>query len=279
MTAARRTPSPSGARFTGSTVIVTGGGRGIGRAISERLAGEGAEILLVGRTIEPMERTVSSLGAAGGRAWFVRADLERPEDIAAVRDAAMARWGRVDVLVNNAAVDDRAEVVDIRVENWDHVLRVNLTAPFLLSQAVARDMVASGLGGAIVNVASVDADAYDGPYTSYAVAKAGLLALTRCMAVELAQHGIRVNAVSPGWTLTEMMGTAMGTELANRLATRFDRFPIGRAIRPEEVAAAVAYLASADATGSTGTNLVVDGGVSSNLYVLETLPKEGEIDG
>jgi NAD(P)-dependent dehydrogenase (short-subunit alcohol dehydrogenase family) len=128
-------------------------------------------------------------------------------------------------------------------------------------------------------VASVDADAYDGPYTSYAVAKAGLLALTRCMAVELAQHGIRVNAVSPGWTLTEMMGTAMGTELANRLATRFDRFPIGRAIRPEEVAAAVAYLASADATGSTGTNLVVDGGVSSNLYVLETLPKEGEIDG
>jgi NAD(P)-dependent dehydrogenase (short-subunit alcohol dehydrogenase family) len=271
--------SASGARFAGSTVIVTGGGRGIGRAISERLAGEGAQILLVGRTTEPMERTVSMLAATGGRAWFVRADLERAEDIASVRDAAMARWGRIDVLVNNAAVDDRAEVVDIRVEDWDRVLRVNLTAPFLLSQAVARDMVASGRGGAIVNVASVDADAYDGPYTSYAVSKAGLLALTRCMAVELAPHGIRVNAVSPGWTFTEMMGTAMGAELADRLSTRFDRFPIGRAIRPEEVAAAVAYMASADAAGSTGTNLVVDGGVTSNLYVLETLPREGGTDG
>ena len=266
------TPSRSAeGRFSGLTAVVTGGGRGIGRSICVRLAAEGAEIMLVGRSVEPMERTVSMLEGTGGRAWFLRADLELAEDIAAVRDEAMNRWGRVNVLVNNAAIDDRAEVVDIRI--------VNLTAPCLLSQAVARDMIASGSGGAIVNVASVDAGAYDGPYASYAVAKAGLLALTRCMAVELAPHGVRVNAVSPGWTLTEMMEIAMGAELTDRLSRRFDRFPIGRAIRPEEVASAVAYLASADAGGSTGTNLVVDGGVTSNLYVLETLPSEGGTDG
>jgi NAD(P)-dependent dehydrogenase (short-subunit alcohol dehydrogenase family) len=263
-------------RFEDARVIVTGGGRGIGRRISLGLAGEGAEVLMLGRTAEPMRVVVDEVSASGGSAWFLQADVSVAGDVDAAVQAAVERWGRIDVLVNNAAIDDRAAFLEIEEANWDRVLAVDLKGPFLLGQRVARCMVQAGSGGAIVNVASVDAFGYDGPYVSYAAAKAGLLALTRCMAVELAPHGIRANAVSPAWTATEMMQSVMGQTLTDRLATRFERLPLGRSIRPDEVASAVAFLASGDAGGITGANLVVDGGLTANLYILETLPQEGD---
>jgi NAD(P)-dependent dehydrogenase (short-subunit alcohol dehydrogenase family) len=263
-------------RFEDARVIVTGGGRGIGRRISLGLAGEGAEVLMLGRAAEPMRVVVDEVSASGGSAWFLQADVSVAGDVDAAVQAAVERWGRIDVLVNNAAIDDRAPFLEIEEANWDRVLAVDLKGPFLLGQRVARCMVQAGSGGAIVNVASVDAFGYDGPYVSYAAAKAGLLALTRCMAVELAPHGIRANAVSPAWTATEMMQSVMGQTLTDRLATRFERLPLGRSIRPDEVASAVAFLASGDAGGITGANLVVDGGLTANLYILETLPQEGD---
>lgn len=262
-------------RFEDARVIVTGGGRGIGRRISLGLAAEGAEVLMLGRRAEPMRAVVDEVSASGGSAWFLQADVSVAGDVDAAVQAAVERWGRIDVLVNNAAIDDRAAFLEIEEADWDRVLAVDLKGPFLLGQRVAQHMAQAGTGGAIVNVASVDAFGYDGPYISYAAAKAGLLALTRCMAVELAPHGIRANAVSPAWTATEMMESVMGQALTDRLATKFERLPIGRSIKPDEVASAVAFLASGDAAGITGANLVVDGGLTANLYILETLPQEG----
>ena len=261
-------------RFENTHAIVTGGGRGIGRAISLRLAAEGADVLMLGRTLDPLVAVADEVSHAGGTAWFLQADVSVAADVDAAVGAAFERWGRLDVLVNNAAIDDPAPFLDIEEANWDRVVAVDLKGPFLLSQRVGRSMVQTGSGGAIVNVASVDAFGYDGPYASYAAAKAALLALTRSMAVELAPHGVRTNSVSPAWTATEMMETAMGSALADRLAIRFDRLPLGRSVRPNEVASAVAFLASADAAGITGANLVVDGGLTANLYVMETLPEE-----
>lgn len=267
-------PKATHRRFENTHAIVTGGGRGIGRAISLRLASEGADVLLLGRTLEALQAVAREVSDSGGTAWFLQADVSVAADVDAAVGAALERWGRLDVLANNAAIDDRAPLLDIEEADWDRVIAVDLKGPFLLSQRVARAMVRTASGGAIVNVASVDAFGYDGQYASYAAAKAGLLSLTRSMAVELARHEIRTNSVSPAWTATEMMEMTMGPALAERLATRFDRLPLGRAIHPDEVASAVAFLASADATGITGANLVVDGGLTANLYVMETLPEE-----
>jgi NAD(P)-dependent dehydrogenase (short-subunit alcohol dehydrogenase family) len=271
-------PKATHRRFENTHAIVTGGGRGIGRAISLRLASEGADVLMLGRTPEPLEAVAGEISEAGRVGWSLQADVSSAADVDAAVGAALERWGRLDVLVNNAAIDDPAPFLDIEEANWDRVLAVDLKGPFLLSQRVARSMVGTGSGGAIVNVASVDAFGYDGTYASYAAAKAALLSLTRSMAVELAPHEIRTNSVSPAWTATEMMEAAMGPALADRLATRFDRIPLGRAVRTDEVASAVAFLASEDAAGITGANLVVDGGLTSTLYVMETIPDEKEVN-
>src|SRR5262249_17700668 len=145
-----------------------------------------------------------------------------------------------------------------------------LTAPFRLSQLAARAMADRGQG-AIVNIASIDAYATDGTFASYSASKAAVLALTRQAATELAPHGIRVNSVSPGWTLTAMAAGSPPPDELSAMKPRFDRVPLRRMITPDEVASAVAYLASDAASAITGTDLVVDGGTRANLYIIETL--------
>lgn len=264
----------SAERFEGKRVIVTGGGRGIGRSIARRFAEESAEVMLVGRSARALEQARADLETVGGTAWTYPADLQNPAAVRRVLDAVDARWDRVDVLVNNAALDDRASFLEITEEGWDRVLAVNLKAPFLLSQGIGRRMAETG-GGALVHLASIDALGADGPYASYAAAKAALLALSRCMAVELARYGIRSNVVSPGFTMTEMIRDVVGPSVVEHLDGGFDRSPMRRAARPGEVAAAVVFLASDDAAAITGANLVVDTGITANLYVLETLPDQG----
>jgi NAD(P)-dependent dehydrogenase (short-subunit alcohol dehydrogenase family) len=261
-------------RFEGQSVIVTGGNRGIGRAIVERFVSEGADVMVVGRDAGTLETTVGELTSSGGGAWAHKADVTSSDELRGIVTAATARWPRIDVLVNNAGIGVERPFLEIPEDEWDTVIATNLRAPFVLSQLVAREMVAAG-GGAIVHIASIDASGGDGPYASYNASKAGLLGLNRTMALELALHGIRVNCVSPGFTHTDMTEEAVPPALMDYLVNRFDRVPMRRLVKPDEVAAAVAYLASDDASAITGIDLTVDCGLTANWYILETLADVG----
>jgi len=256
-------------RFDSKTVIVTGAGRGIGRAIAERFASEGADVLCVGRTREPLEETAALCGSA----WVVTGDVSRSEDVDGVLAAALERWERIDVLVNNAGIDDETAFLDMSEEDWRAVIATNLTGVFLMSQRVARAMRDSK-GGVILHNISIDALGGDGPFASYNASKAALLGLNRTMALELAQYGIRVNGVSPGFTHTDMTERAVGPKLMAYLNGSFERVPMRRLVKPAEIAAAFAFLASDDASAITGQNLVVDCGLTANWFILETLPGE-----
>jgi NAD(P)-dependent dehydrogenase (short-subunit alcohol dehydrogenase family) len=257
------------ARFAGKNVIVTGAGRGIGRAIAERFAAEGASVQAIGRTREPLEETAR---LCGDGAWAHVADVGRSDDVQESVDAAMERWGRIDVLVNNAGIDDETPFLEIEEASWDAVIETNLKGPLLMSQRVAREL-AKGGGGVILHTASIDALGGDGPFASYNASKAALLGLNRTMALELAADGIRVNCVSPGFTHTDMTERAVGPKLMEYLTTSFERVPMRRLVRPDEIAAAFAFLASDDASAITGQNLVVDCGLTANWFILETLPE------
>lgn len=262
-------------RFTRRRAIVTGAGQGIGQAIAEALAAEGAEVMLVGRRSEPLEATAAHIKSAGGYAWPYPADVSVLADIDSLAAAAAERWGGVDVLVNNAGVAEEMPFLDVTEESFDVIVDTNLKGAFFTAQRVARIMVDGG-GGAIIHIASIDAFGADGAYSSYVASKAGLLGLTRSMATELAPHGIRVNAVSPGFVRTAMTELSAGSETMAYLTNRFDRVPLRRLIAPSEISSAVLYLASADASAVTGVNLTVDGGLTSNLYIFESIPGKAE---
>jgi NAD(P)-dependent dehydrogenase (short-subunit alcohol dehydrogenase family) len=227
-------------------------------------------VLIAGRTEKDLTLAVEEIGAAGGIAFSLAGDVAEPDFCAGLIDSALERWGRLDVLVNNAGVFDEAVLLKIEPENWDFVVDVMLKAPFLLSQRAAASMVEKG-GGAIVHLASIDGHAVDGPFTSYSVAKAGLLQLSKNIAVELGPQGVRSNTVSPGWALTPMAEAALDAAELERMKGDFKRVPLRRMVSPEEVAAAVCFLASEEASGITGTDLVVDGGTIADLYILPTL--------
>jgi NAD(P)-dependent dehydrogenase (short-subunit alcohol dehydrogenase family) len=260
-------------RFDQRAVIVTGAGRGIGRAIALRFGEEGADVLCLGRTREPLEETAALIAEAGGSAWVHPADVTRAADVDGFVAAALERSGRIDVLVNNAGIDDETPFLEMQEATWRAVLDTNLTGVFLCSQRVARAMAEAG-GGVLVHVASIDASGGDGPFASYNASKAGLLGLNRTIALELASHGIRSNCVSPGFTHTLMTEKAVGPNLMEYLNGQFARVPMRRLVRPDEIAAACAFLASDDASAITGTDLTVDCGLTSNWFILETLPQD-----
>ena len=258
-------------RFEGKNVIVTGAGQGIGTAVARRFGEEGADVMLTGRRAAPLDRAVGEIESAGGHAWAHQGDVSDAAQVQEAVDSAIGRWGRIDVLVNNAGIGEEVPFLEIEEESWDRVLATNLRGAFLMAQRVARTQVDTG-GGSIIHIASIDASGGDGPYASYNASKAALLGLNRTMAFELAPHGIRVNCVSPGFTHTEMTAAAVPSELMDYLVNRFDRVPMRRLVKPEEIAAACAFLASDDASAITGIDLTVDCGLTSNWYILETLP-------
>lgn len=259
-------------RFAGRGVIVTGGGRGIGQATARAFASEGADVLVLGRSVADLEDTVAQITADGGRAWLQPCDVTDDAQVDQTVASAAQRWGRVDVLVNNAGIDDDTPFLEIDRRRWREVIDTNLTGVFLMSQAVAREMVKAG-GGVILHNASIDASGGDGPFAAYNSSKAGLLGLNRTLALELGAHGIRSNCVSPGFTHTLMTEKAVGPKLLEYLNGSFARVPIKRLIRPEEVAQAFLFLASDQASAITGIDLRVDGGLTANWYILETLPE------
>jgi NAD(P)-dependent dehydrogenase (short-subunit alcohol dehydrogenase family) len=260
-------------RLDARTAIVTGGGRGIGRAIARAFAAEGAEVLVIGRRPEPLQQTVAEIEDAGGVARAQSCDVRDDAQVDAVVEAAAQRWGRIEVLANNAGIDDDSPFLEVERARWRDVIDTNLTGPFLMAQAVARVMARAG-GGAIVHNASIDASGGDGTFAAYNASKAGLLGLSRTMALELAQYGIRSNCVSPGFTQTEMTEKAVGTEKIDWLNGNFARAPMRRLVQTDEVAQAFVFLASDAASAITGIDLRVDCGLTANWYILETLDEE-----
>jgi NAD(P)-dependent dehydrogenase (short-subunit alcohol dehydrogenase family) len=260
-------------RFAGRTVIVTGGGRGIGQATALAFAAEGGDVLVLGRTVADLEDTVGQITAGGGQAWLLPCDVTDEAQVDEAVARAAARWDRIDVLINNAGIDDDTPFLEIDRARWRAVIDTNLTGVFLMSQAVARQMAKAGRG-VILHAASIDASGGDGPYAAYNASKAGLLGLNRTLALELAAHGIRSNCVSPGFTHTVMTEKAVGPELLSYLNGSFARVPMKRLVRPEEVAQAFLFLASDQASAITGIDLRVDAGLTANWYILETLPGE-----
>jgi 3-oxoacyl-[acyl-carrier protein] reductase len=258
-------------RFENKVVIVTGGGTGIGRGIAHRFGQEGAEVVLAGRRIEPLENVVKEVSDGGGKAWATGCDVRNVDDIQALVDAVVQRSGHIDVLVNNAGVAGEGAFLEVTPDYYDDVLDTNLRGAYFMAQRVAKAMIANDNPGSIINITSIDATAADGPYSTYCTAKAGLVNLTRCMAFELAPHNIRVNAVAPGFTMTEMTSGAVSAEELDYLQNRFDRVPMRRLGTVEECAALVAFLASDEAPYITGENITIDGGLTSNLFIFESL--------
>lgn len=239
--------------------LVTGASTGIGRATATALGELGYRIGIGYRCdAEGAERTAQTLRPSADPV-LVRLDLADPQRAAdAVGSAAMALGG-LDVFVNNAGINHRGETLDEDLKEWQRIIDTDLTGPFLCAQAAALVMVRAGRGGRIVNVTSVHEHIPIRGGGAYCAAKAGLGALTKVMALELAEHGITVNSVAPGETATRMNGVPDGLDAAE---IGRPGIPAGRPCRPEEVAAMIAYLVSPAAAYTTGTSLVVDGGLT-----------------
>ncbi|WP_053386687.1 SDR family NAD(P)-dependent oxidoreductase [Leucobacter japonicus] len=261
-------------RLKDRTAIVTGAGRGIGESIALRLAAEGADVLVVGRALDTLASTVTSIEDRGGSARAIVADITQEDDIPRIVEAALERRGRIDVLVNNAAMFDEPPFLELTPRTIRANFETNVFGLLLLSQAVARSMVEQPSGGSIVHISSIGALAADGPFTAYMGTKGAVVSMTRGMAMELSPLGVRVNCVAPGFVNTDMTHKTSTPAVLDYMLNNFERVPIRRLIEPEEIAAAVAFLASDDALAITGTNLLVDGGITSSLHVMETLPDE-----
>lgn len=248
--------------LAGKVAIITGAATGIGRASALLFAEAGARVALVDSRETELARTVADVGAAGGTATPLPADLARPEDCAAVVAGAVRAFGRLDVLLNNAGVGTRVvggTVETISLEHWDLAQDVNVRAMYLVSRAAVPHLRAAG-GGAIVNVSSVSAfrGSVERPSHAYAASKGAVLALTRAMAASYGRDRIRVNAICPGTIRTRL--TADIVERVERAAREGHGIPLGRVGEPEDIARCALFLASDDAAFVSGASLVADGG-------------------
>ncbi len=253
------------ARFTGRTALVTGAGSGIGRGTALAFAREGAHVVVAGRRREPLEETVALIERAGGKALAVTADVTRADDLRALVDAAVDRFGSLDVAVNNAGVASGFGrlTADLPEEDWRTMLDINVTGVLLALQAEVARMRTQPNGGAIVNIASrIGVHSRLRGATGYAATKAAVSVLTRGAALDHIADGVRINAVSPGPTATDM-SFKPGESEADRAERMRTEAPVGRVSTVEEVAAAVLYLASDDAASVVGADLVVDGGATA----------------
>ncbi len=244
-------------KLLGKTAIVTGSRRGIGKAIALGLAKEGANVVICDVSQEDCQKVADEIRAAGGKALATQCDITVKSEILAMVDKTVAEFGRVDILVNNAASGVIKPFVRLTEEDWDHTFAVNVRGAFLCSQAVARNMIKNG-GGRIINISSVASGGGGGApplMAPYVASKGGLKSLSEAMAVELATFGINVNVICPG---TIDSGAVPESMKARSLKT----VPKGRLGRPEEIANMVVYLASDDADYITGSVVIVDGGSS-----------------
>jgi NAD(P)-dependent dehydrogenase (short-subunit alcohol dehydrogenase family) len=254
-------------RLADKVTIITGGGSGMGRVAAERFAAQGSRVVVA--ELDPVAgaATVEAVRTAGGQATFVRTNVAEESDAKAMVDHALATYGRLDCLYNNAGIMPEADhsVVDTPVTTWDQVMAVNVRGVFLGCKYAIPAMIDGG-GGSVINVASFVAIlGCSVPQDAYTASKGAVLSLTRSLAVQFAPHGVRSNAISPGPIETPLlMDWLLKDEAAKQL--RLARNPTGRFGRPEEIVDAAIYLASDESRWTNGANFVIDGGITVNYF-------------
>ena len=245
-------------KLSGKVAAITGAARGIGRACAERFLNDGVKVVISDVDTDALERTVAELGRPADL-HAVRCHVARRADVDGVVATAVREFGRLDIMVNNAGVARSQDILDISEQDFDDVIGVNLKGAFFGVQAAAKQMIAQGGGGVIINMSSVNALLAIPTLATYAISKGGMKQLTSVAAVALAPHNIRVVAVGPGTILTDMVASSIYTSEDAR-KTVMSRTPIGRGGEPSEVASVVAFLASDDASYITGQTIYPDGG-------------------
>ena len=250
-------------RLQGKTAVVTGAGTGIGQAIALAFANEGANVVVdyVGNASVAAE-TLDKIRAIGGKSLAIDADISIPDQVGALIHQTVVTFGKLDIFVNNAGIEKKFAFVDYPLEEWQKIIAVNLTGPFLCSQAAAKQMIAQGGGGRIINISSVHEDLPMPTNAPYCASKGGLRMLMRTIAVELAPHRITVNNIGPGAIYTPIdKDVETDPKLNDQILAEI---PLGRWGKPEEVAQLAVYLASDDAAYVTGSTHFIDGGMLRN---------------
>lgn len=237
--------------------LVTGASSGLGLHFALALAAAGASVAVAARRLDRLEQTVAAIEAAGGRALAVPLDVADGASVRACFQAVEDHWGTVDLVLNNAGVAVSRPVLEQTEDDWDAVVDTNLKGAWLVAQEGARRMVAAARSGAIVNIASITGERVAGGVAPYCASKAGLIHLTRALALELARHGIRVNALAPGYIATELNTDFLASTAGERLLARIPQRRFGR---PEELVGPLLLLASEAGSFMTGSVLAVDGG-------------------
>ncbi|MGG1660454.1 SDR family NAD(P)-dependent oxidoreductase [Brevibacillus sp. NRS-1366] len=246
-------------KYTDNIVIVTGAGHGIGRAVAIAYASVGAHVVIAERNREAGEAVANEIHtaeAATGKASFYQLDVSQPQEIEQLMQAVAKRFGRLDVLINNAGITAWESPYDLTVDAWDHIMNTNLRSVFLASREAAKLMRQNG-GGAIINLASTRAHMSEPHTEAYAASKGGILALTHALAVSLGPDGIRVNAISPGWIENGDYSLLRPED--------HKQHPSGRVGNPDDIARACLFLTQKENDFMTGTELVIDGGMTRKM--------------
>ncbi len=248
--------------LTGRIAVVTGAGRGLGAAMARALAKAGAEVILVGRTRAPLEEMAAAIRHDNGRAGVATCDISSSEDIAAMVSGIYARHSRIDILINNAGIQSRAPLPEVAKTTWDAMIETHLTGPFMTCQAVLPGMFAQG-SGKIINTVSVLGELGRPLVVPYAAAKGGLRMLTRGLATEVARRNIQVNAIGPGYFLTEINRDIMDDRAYfDRVV---ERVPAGRWGDPADIGGTAVFLASRASDYVSGQIIYVDGGLTASF--------------
>ncbi|MBS4197069.1 SDR family NAD(P)-dependent oxidoreductase [Lederbergia citri] len=244
-------------RFEDKIAFVTGASRGIGKAIAKRFASEGAKIALISNHEDDLNETEKEFGALGYGVLSILADVSNANHVERAVEYTVSKWGRIDILANNAGIAWEEDFLELKDENWRKMLDVNLNGMFYTAQRVSRQMVKQG-EGAIINMASTNGLVGEVRFAHYNASKGGVVLLTKTMALELGKYNIRVNSVCPGYIRTPMSEAIDDEEFVQEYVRT--KISIGRVGQPQDVAGVFAFLASDDAAFITGTEIVVDGG-------------------